>query len=160
MNKLNEFLSKMESNEMVYLGTIKGSGWLIIDTAENLLGKLDELNTQLIKAAECTVQRSQKVLNELPSFIVATQNEIAECSDEKEVKKLKKKLANYETKYATAYNNRLMYGKALNKWTPVKNRLVHKTEVHESEIVGTCVLISGFENGKYWFYEEQFKTKK
>lgn len=157
--KLNEFLSKVDKNEMVYIGTVRGSGWIIIDTAENLLVKLEEVDEQLKKEAKRIVKDSQKKLDSLPTSIVELQKEIAELKDAKEVKKAKSKLARAETAYATAYNQRALYQKSLDKWMPMGNRLVHDTYEHETDEIGTCVRVSGHEKGKYWSYDEQFKTK-
>lgn len=160
MKKLIEFLSEENQDTIVYVGTIRGSGWIVIDTAENLMKKLDDVNIQLIKEAERIVKNSQIKLDSLPISIVDTQKQIAECDDEKELKKLNKKLANLEKNYATAYNSRMLYKQTLNKWIPLKDRGIYKQHEHETDIIGTCVLVSGFEKGKYWLYEEQFKTKK
>ncbi len=56
MKKLMKEIDKvmaMHPQALIYLGTIEGSGWLIIDTAENFSKKIDEWNlknyTQLEK---------------------------------------------------------------------------------------------------------------
>ena len=149
MKTLKTVLKEIEAYEVVYIGTIRGSGWLVIDTAQNVLNQLEEINEDMKREARRMIDQSQDRLNDLPTSIVAVQNEIKNCNDEDELKKLKSRLLGFERTYASSYNSRMLYEKSLRSWKPIAKRGVHDMYEHKSE-PGTCIILTGFESGKYW----------
>lgn len=148
------FLKKQEENEIIYLGTKLGSNWIVIDTAKNIIDKIDKLETYLHKQAVKNLNTSKIRMKELPYNITETLDRLKEKSDVDEVKKLKHRLDSYEKRYVSAYNTKVKYERALSSWKAVGNRLVVEHCKHETDIVGTCVLIEGFEDGSLWFKGE------
>lgn len=149
------FLKKQEENEIIYLGTKHGSNWIVIDTAKNIIDKIDKLENYLHKQAVKNLSTSKNRMKELPYNITETLDRLKEetekeKSDVDEVKKLKRRLDSYEKRYVSAYNTKVKYERALSSWKTVGNRLVVESYKHETDIVGTCVLIKGFEDGSLW----------
>ena len=64
-------------------------------------------------------------------------------------------LSDKERKFVSAYTSRKKYDKALKQWTRLEFREVVESYNHTSDRVGVCVLLTGFENGDLWFYDEK-----
>ena len=157
-----EFLNEQKPEEMVYVGTFKGSGWLYIDTAQNLIEKIDDIEKKIRKDAERTLKTAQTRLGNIPGEIVAVQEEVkklTERGNKEALNKAKNSLLLLEHKFVSAFNTRELYSKALLTWTIFGKRIVKDTYKHETDVEGICILVDGFENGKLWFKDEEEKLK-
>lgn len=57
--------------------------------------------------------------------------------------------------YTNNINTRGKYKKHLDTWIKVKGRMVIKMYPKETDDAGTCILMSGFENGNLWYKGEK-----
>lgn len=157
---LNEFLERQNPEDLLYIGTEEGGGWLIIDTVKNVLGLLDKVDLKLRKYCEDVIANYQRDLDRLPEDIVDTQKELAWAEEKGDIELLalnRRKLAKKEANYVSAYAGRKKYQSSLNTWKSFGERKLLDIYPNTSDKPGTCVLISGFEKGDYWFKEEYDK---
>ena len=138
--KLEEFLKTLDENEMVHLGTEKGSMWIAIEPAGVLLTKLDKLNKEMKRDNTNRLKNARENVKWRSTRLLY-------ASDESEREELTHKLEvakKYEQKYKEHLKN----------WVAPKDREVVNTYEHTFEVAGTSVEIDGFEYGKYWSRDE------
>lgn len=153
---LIDFLKELEPNEMVYLGTTKGSGWIVIETASKIIENLDKLETMLHEDAKDTLERAIYIMNNYPLSITKTQEKIINYTgtDHREMEKLERTMDRLESAYVNAYRTRNEYRKHLANWIRLHDRKVEDIYEHQTEAVGTCIRVRGIEKGRLWFYGE------
>lgn len=155
-----DFLKEQENDEMIYVGTKDGAGWIVIERAETLIQKMEKLESYLHGKASDTYKNAVDNLRKLPSFIVEDQKKIdileADAEDKKEeLRKAKGLLSDHERKYVSSYMTRKKYSNVLKSWKRVDERKVIETYEHNTDKIGTCVLLEGFENGELWYFGEK-----
>lgn len=151
------FLQEQDQNEIIYLGTKNGSGWIAIETAEQIIENIDNIEKCLRDDAERILRKAKNILKNKPFDIVENLNKLKEeeSYDKKELKKIKLKLANDERKYVNAFSTRKKYSKLIEGWTTIDKRKVVEVYNHETDVKGICVLVNGIDNGTLWFKDER-----
>lgn len=152
--KLKKFLEKCEKDEIIYLGTDNGGGWIDICTASELILKLDEVNKEQKDKANKSLQQAIKAVELGPERILYHREELKNASSDKEKKVLEGAVFRAEHRFATAFYSRAKYSKIIDGWKDIKERAVVETYNHETDGGGTCVIIRGHEKGDYWFQSE------
>lgn len=157
MKKLINVLKELPGSELVYVGTKHGSNWILIEPAEKVIANLDKIDEILHKRCLEGFNRSVLLTETMPYRIVELLDQIKDTKNktEKEEEELRKKLLNAESMYTNNINTRGKYKKHLDTWIKVKDRMVIKMYPKETDDVGTCILMSGFENGNLWYKGEK-----
>ena len=154
--KFIEFLKEQDSNEVIYLGTKDGSGWIVIDTAETIINNMKKIEKIVRSRIVTKNKKAQNILDTFPSLIVKVQDELKESiTDKEEIKKLENKLWRLESKYNSAFGTRKKLSKTLKSWKTIGNRIVEESYDHETDVIGKCVLLEGFDDGTLWFKGEK-----
>lgn len=154
--KFIEFLKEQDSNEVIYLGTKDGSGWIVIDTAETIINNMKKIEKIVRSRIVTKNKKAQDILDTFPSLIVKVQDELKESiMDKEEIKKLENKLWGLESRYNSAFCTREKLSKTLKSWKTIGNRIVEESYDHETDVIGKCVLLEGFDNGTLWFKGEK-----
>lgn len=151
---LNEFLNTLDPNELVYLGTSEGHSWIMIDTVENVINSMDNLEKMAHDAAERELQSAIAKCYSIPHKILylQEQTELEEDADEKEV--LKDKLLTAERDFVYAFNTRKKCADLLKHWIVFGDRAVLDTYMKEIDDPGTCIVVEGRLNGTLWWKDE------
>lgn len=157
---LIDILNEQDPNEIIYLGANKGTNWLVIDKASNIIKNMEELNKTHFDKILYSISTSQNVIDDLPSKIIGWKKDrckIKNMKNEENVKKAEKldeMIYNAEKRYACAVLLRNKQLKVRDSWVHLNERLVVDIYEHETDVIGTCVLIKGTEAGNTWFYNE------
>lgn len=148
------FLERLSPEELVYLGTNKGSNFIVVDTAENIIKDIDIINDVMLEELNRHYNRNIHELSKLPRATVEIQEKLEASTHSDDIDKWTKKFDLYIDKIVTAYNGRNNYAVTLRTWIPYKEREVVESYPHTAYEHGTVVLVKGKENGKYWSKQE------
>lgn len=160
MATLLEKLYKLDPNEIVYLGTREGTNWIRIDTAEFLIEHIEELNYTMKNDIYNTFNNALRYVEETPYRIVETMDKLKAEDDESKIRELKKTLDGYCSRFSTSYPRSKKLRNQLDNWVHVADRKVLEVYTHETDVIGTCIIIKGIESGKVWSVEEAIKLGK
>ena len=159
-----EFLKEEEPDELIYVGTQGGSGWLLIETAQTLIDNLDKIEDRLHKRSEYVLRDAKQRIKSLPFKIVEAQQELDKLkksndATEDDIKKAESRLFAAERSFVTSYGIRKRYTTYLNKWVHVSKREVLESYPHTVNDPGVSVIITGIEQGDLWFKDEKGRNK-
>lgn len=162
MKTFEEFLNKQNEDDIIYVGTKNDSGWIVIETAKDLINNMNKVEKLVHRRVKETNKRSKEKLIKIPGLIVDSYKRIEELdpkSDDynKTVKQINNSIRRLESEFASAYTIRNKTNKTLEHWIHMKDRPVIETYEHETDIKGICCLLKGDENGTLWFKGE-YKT--
>ena len=148
------FLERVSPEELIYFGTSKGSNFIAVDTAANVIKNID-IYDQLIRNDLTRIHdKCANDLSNLPRKIVEIQDNLEKAETPDEIDKWSKKYEAFVERMMNAYSARNNNATALRTWVPLKEREVEDTYPHTAYDKGTVILVKGKENGKYWSKEE------
>lgn len=158
-----ELLTELEADQMVYLGTNNGSGWIVIEPAGYIIEKIDDLEKYLHDRVKNALAEAEYDLKIYPKIMVDRQEKIKELiesnGDKKKIKSEENMLRESERKFWAAYNKREKNTKFLTNWIHVSERKVKETYENGDEkygvINGYAIKVEGAENGELWFRHEK-----
>lgn len=163
-------LKQLNPKEMIYLGCNRGSNWIIIDRAENLIKNIDNLNDNLYNDAVRKRNNYNAIIYRSPFTILDLRKELEEHKliiskmvnkdvDDKDVNAIENKILSTERSFASAVKCRDNLNTIIEKWKPIKNREVFDIYDVDSDIKGKAIKFDGRIDGAFWFDSEQ-KDKK
>ena len=184
METFKEQLERLDGNTLVYVGTDIGSAWLVIETAETLLEKMDLLND---KVREITIDRMEFLIENLrwiPERIQRIKDEITVVEQKhpdefvrkaiqrdrirgnvvqrngkemkaKRLELLKRRIPQLEREQDSKIDALEKVETYLAKYIPVPERKVVERYLHQTPVKGLCMVIEGNECGKLWCYGEK-----
>lgn len=164
LETLKDIEEKMGSDYIVYLGSQKGSGWVIIDKVSTIISNIDDLEARIKNKSIEAVKKSEKEMIELPSIIDARRKAVDEFPDSEKMnkdgetdawKKVQAMLIASRQKFVTAFNRNIKHTKILSQWVPFNKRTVTDVYFHDYDVQGTAVIVKGEFIGDYWTKEEQ-----
>lgn len=147
---LNEFLEKLENKEeLIYLCTEKGSNFIVIETAQTLIERMDDVEKLIRNKVDRIYKENYERALAFPHEISTTIKELS-SSDSTNERKVKNKLRSLESRYVSAIKVRDQYGAALDAWKYVGDRVIKGIDERTVYDPGTIVRIEGFESGSLW----------
>lgn len=153
-----EFLKEQEPETLIYLGTEKGSSWIVIEPAAVLIEKMNKLEKFVMDKITKIVSDAQKNIDNGPRLMVELRGKIENPETEpKEVTALTKRLYEWEKTFAASVNTRANMNKYLNSYIDVKDRAVLETyPINKIDGIdsGIAVKITGIELGTLWWRNE------
>lgn len=158
-NTLRAFLETSNPERLIYIGAKNGSNWIIIDTPANIIRDIDSIEKSIYDRVKDLYIRAVRDIKRIPPCIEEVEKKLANTIDEKETKKLNKTLNYHIHRLNSARNCSEIYEKQLANWKPFVDRQVLDTYTHETRDRGTCVLIEGIDQGKFWTKNEYDKVK-
>ena len=155
-----DFLMEVDKDEILYVGTEKGSGWIDIAKASEIIESLDKLEKKLHSKMENFYRTAARRVRDLPRSMIDYQDKLLNPEiDDITRKKLEGRLAEFERSFCASYKSRNDSQKLLRNWKEIDERFVKDTYQHETDVIGTCVILEGIDNGTLWSIDEK-KTKK
>lgn len=152
-----ETLNEINDNEILYVGTKNGSGWIVIETAGVIIENVEKLEKLLRNKVERINRDSNTRVKNLPYRIVSLRDEL-ENIDPKNVKgkgKIETQLFDLESKFVNAFLRRKETSKRLATWKHLNDRAVVETYPHETDVLGTCIVLEGSDDGDLWYQGEK-----
>ena len=156
-----EFLNELNKDEMVYVGTEKGTNWIVIDKPVKIIEILDVIEKEL----HAQMQRIYDAANErvigIPSLLIKERKQLTKLTKIKGrdvtnlINESRGRIYKLESTFVSAFNTRKKYGKILDKWVDIRDRKVVDIYEHETDIPGVSVILEGYGDGTIWFYGEK-----
>ena len=78
MKTFEEFLNKQNEDDIIYVGTKNGSGWIVIETAKDLINNMQKVEKLVHRRVKETNKRSKEKLIKIPGLIVDSYKRIEE----------------------------------------------------------------------------------
>lgn len=150
-----ELLEEMDKDELVYVGTKDGSNWIVIETVQTVLEKMDKVEKMTHDQVLRTLKRSKTNIHDYPYKIVELHEKIDKCKDDKERGKLEYKLHDLESRFAATYHTYRKTKQLLSKWIKLPDRKIVETYPIDVENPGTAILLEGSITGSLWFKGEK-----
>ena len=153
MNKtLLNFLKEQSPDEMIYVKTTGGTGWVLIEEAGVILSKINDFEKNFYKHVLDINHKAAHKTQTFPNKIVLALSDIRKMNVAFENKNLIKEtednLHDLERQYVEAYKIRESTFNSLHRWIPLFSRKVIGTYCHVKDIPGTAVIIKGDEPGE------------
>ena len=151
--RLEEMLKQIPPTAIVHIGTENGSGWIAVDTVENVAKHMQEINYHLYLIAK-TRQRVHEERFE------TAHAEMSKLAEEIRTGNLSMKI---EVANAGIRKRREIIEKTLDamreldfkNWKPVQKREVVDWYRKKADYDGICILVTGTDKGNIWWYKEK-----
>ena len=156
-----EFLNELNKDEMVYVGTEKGTNWVIIDKPDKIIEILDTIEKELRAQVQRTYDAANEKVVGIPSLLVKERKQLAKLTNIKNrdvrdlINETRGRIYKLESTFVSAFDTRKKYRKILDKWVDIRNRKVVDIYEHETDIPGVSVILEGYGDGTLWFYGEK-----
>ena len=156
-----EFLNELNKDEMVYVGTEKGTNWVIIDKPDKIIEILDTIEKELRAQVQRTYDAANEKVVGIPSLLVKERKQLAKLINIKNrdvrdlINETRGRICKLESAFVSAFDTRKKYRKILDKWVDIRDRKVVDIYEHETDIPGVSVILEGYGDGTLWFYGEK-----
>ena len=156
-----EFLNELNKDEMVYVGTEKGTNWIIIDRPDKIIEILDTIEKELHAQMQRIYDAANERVTGIPSLLVKERKQLAKLIKIKNrdvrdlINESRGRIYKLESTFVSAFDTRKKYGKILNKWVDIRDRKVVDIYEHETDIPGVSVILEGYGDGTLWWYGEK-----
>ena len=156
-----EFLNELDKNEMVYVGTEKGTNWIIIDKPDKIIEILDTIEKELRAQVQRTYDAANKKVVGIPSLLVKERKQLTKLMNIKNrdvrdlINESRGRIYKLESTFVSAFDTRKKYKKILDKWVDIRDRKVVDIYEHETDIPGISAILEGYGDGTLWFYGEK-----
>lgn len=156
LKELNK-ISKEDPKRLVYIGTNKGSGFVLIDEVEKVIKKLDDVNKEMYDKHQKSLARAESSVYSLPRRIVDIQDQLENCIDSltyEQVKELRIELKNLEQAFANAVALRKKLSDYLKNYVKIKDRKIR--DIYDRTVYdqGLAIIVNGIETNNIWFKDE------
>lgn len=156
MNKnFKNYLETLNENTLVYVGTDKGSSWIVIETVRTIMDNLERLENIVRERVVKQYQTASDHIVKIPYQIVDLRKKIEEEDNDRNKRKMKSRLLELETKFNNAFIMRKNSSEQLDKWIQIDKRTVVEHYEQEGEESGICVILEGSDNGTIWYRGEK-----
>ena len=156
-----EFLNELNKDEMVYVGTEKGTNWVIIDKPDKIIEILDTIEKELHAQIQRTYDAANEKVVGIPSLLVKERKQLTKLMNIKNrdvrdlINESRGRIYKLESTFVSAFGTRKKYRKILDKWVDIRDRKVVDIYEHETDITGVSVILEGYGDGTLWFYGEK-----
>lgn len=153
-----ERISKEDPKRLVYIGTNKGSGFVLIEEAKKAIKKLDDVNKELYDKHQKSLSRAKSFIHDSPRRIVDIQDQLENCINsltDEQVEKLREELRKLEQDFANAVRLRKELSGYLKNYVALKDRKILDTYDRQGYDPGICIIVNGIETNNIWFRNEK-----
>lgn len=152
-----EFLETQNPTQLIYVATEKGTNWMFIDTAGNLILNMKS-NDKLVKdRANKHLDMAKRRFDSISLLYEEVNDKLIFSEDENEKKELEKAITkiHLRLKQAIKFKKRQELVIKMGK-KDLKDRKIISIYEHKTDPIGPCVILEGYDNGSYWFIEETY----
>jgi len=155
---LKEFLETLEPEQVVYIGTEGGGGFMFCSPASKFKDdaeKIDKDNIEKLKFLINKAHRVRRIVGDKITFLKKVANDESSTKDGR-LKAINRELPRLEDNIVVLCNSLSKlynFEKSLENYIPLGDReVVESYERLQKD--GLVVMVEGVENGSYWFVEE------